>query len=107
MAICRLTPEKVQVSYVNTDKITEIIAKIDDLKQSITDTIDQLIDLKDGVREAIESLQSPSREIMELRYLECKTWEDIAKTLCYSISHVYALHRKAIAKTLSYNHSKK
>ena len=35
--------------------------------------------------------------LMELRYLECRSWEDVAAALGYSQSQMFKLHRHALA----------
>lgn len=36
------------------------------------------------------------RDLFSLRYIQGRSWEDIANTLHYSIQHIYRLHREAV-----------
>ena len=41
------------------------------------------------------------RRLLELRYLNFKKWDEIAKQLDYGVDHIYTMHRKAL-KILSH-----
>lgn len=73
------------------------IVKLIDLEHEINDDIDRLVDMKREIAVVISKLPSPSHKILlELRYLEGKTWDEIAKDMDYDIRWVYRLHGKAL-----------
>ena len=37
------------------------------------------------------------REVMELRYLECLEWSQVARATGYDVRHAYRLHNEAVA----------
>lgn len=66
------------------------------LSEEINATIDQLVDLKDEVLKYIKQLDTKYQLVMELRYMECLNWTDVATISGYSAQHVYRLHGEAL-----------
>ena len=86
----------VQVSG-NRDKTGDVIAKIIDLERDINETVDRLIDLKREVITNIDSVPTDDyRLLLTLRYLNFKTWEQIAVDMCYTYKWVHVLHGRAL-----------
>lgn len=91
-----LTADKVQESNI-PDKITTLICKIVDLEKEITNDIDKLIDLKTEVMRKIDSIQNDDyRLLLTLRYLNFKTWEQIAVEMKFTFQWVHELHKRAL-----------
>ena len=73
------------------------IVKLIDLEHEINSDIDMLVDMKREIAVVISKLSSPSHKILlELRYLEGKTWDEIAKAMDYDLRWIYRLHGKAL-----------
>lgn len=73
------------------------IVKLIDLEHEINSDIDRLVDMKREIAVVISKLSSPSHKILlELRYLEGKTWDEISKAMDYDLRWVYRLHGKAL-----------
>ena len=73
------------------------IVKLIDLEHEINSDIDRLVDMKREIAVVISKLSSPSHKILlELRYLEGKTWDEIAKAMDYDLRWIYRLHGKAL-----------
>ncbi len=73
------------------------IVKLIDLEYEINSDIDRLVDMKREIAVVISKLSSPSHKILlELRYLEGKTWDEIAKAMDYDLRWIYRLHGKAL-----------
>lgn len=78
-----------------------IIAKIVDLEQTINADIEHLIDLKAEIAEVIKQVNNKEyQELLELRYLCYKKWEDIASQMGYSTQNIFVLHKKALKKVV-------
>ena len=78
-------------------KREDIICKIVDLEAEINADIDQLIELKRKLREMIEAVPNVSyRTILELRYLNFRTWEEIAVAMGYTLRNLRYMRDKAI-----------
>lgn len=88
--------DRVQTSLVNSTE--DLIIKIVDFEEEITKSIDRLIDLKQEASKVIDQIDGAYGTILEMRYLECMRWEEIAYRLNYSIQHVYRLHGQALLK---------
>lgn len=88
--------DRVQTSKVNTTE--DLIIKIVDFEEEITRSIDSLIDLKQGASKVIDQIDGVYGTVLEMRYLECMRWEEIAYRLNYSMQHVYRIHGQALLK---------
>lgn len=84
-------------SSFGQDKMAEVVAKIVDLESSINRDIDELIDLKTSIIALVDSLEDDDyRLILTYRYLNFKTWEQIAVDMGYTYRHVTRLHGQAL-----------
>lgn len=73
------------------------VVKIIDLENDIDRDIDKLVDLKLELISFISRLENPTyRLLLELRYLEGKTWEEVAEIMNYDLRLVYRLHGRAL-----------
>lgn len=91
-----LTTDKVQESNI-PDKISTLICKIVDLEKEIINDINKLIDLKTKVMRKIDSIQNDDyRLLLTLRYLNFKTWEQIAVEMKFTFQWVHELHKRAL-----------
>ena len=85
----------------NTHRMEDIIIKILMLENEINTDIDKLVDLKDEILSVINAVDdSDSRLILEKRYINLESWEDIAIALNTSIPNIYRLHDKALRKVV-------
>lgn len=92
----KLSSDKVQESNI-PDKMPTLICKIVDLEKEITNDIDKLIDLKTEVMRKIDSIQNDDyRLLLTLRYLNFKTWEQIAVEMGFTFQWVHELHKRAL-----------
>ena len=78
------------------NKLDDIIDKIDKLKNEKEQEIERLVELKSSVNYIVQELEESERLLIELRYFECKSWEEIADTMGYCERHVYRIHQSAI-----------
>lgn len=82
----------------NQDSMGDVVAKIVDLEREVNRDIDTLVGLKREIGNAIKAVEKPKhRELLERRYLCCKSWEQIAVDMCYDIRRVYQVHGEALA----------
>ncbi|MBO8158842.1 DUF1492 domain-containing protein [Thermosyntropha sp.] len=78
-------------------RLDDIIAKIVDLEQEVNEDIDQLIDIRNEIKQKIEQIKDDKlRLLLQYRYIDCKTWEEIAVEMGYSWQHIHRLHAKAL-----------
>ena len=85
----------------NTHRMEDIIIKILMLENEINADIDHLVDLKEGILAVIKAVDDEEcRLLLEKRYLNYESWEDIAAEMCTGIDNIYRLHSKALKKTV-------
>lgn len=68
-----------------------------DLKWEINAEIDELVDTKREIVRFIKQIDNSSyRLLLELRYVNLCTWENIAEIMDLSLSTVYRMHGSAL-----------
>jgi len=81
----------------NHHRMEDIIAKIADFENDLNNDIDNLIDLEREITVTINAVENPDQQLLlSLRYLNFKSWEQIAVTLGYSMVYTFQLHKKAL-----------
>lgn len=79
------------------DIIADGIAAINEIEDSINSDIDRLYKLRKEIEEKINDVKDDKqREVLKCRYLDFKTWEEIAYINNYSWQHAFRLHEKAL-----------
>ena len=79
------------------DRIGEITARIVDLEREINEDIDRSIDLQREIRAAIATVPDEHlRHLLELKYINCLTLEEIAVRMGYCYMQICRLHGKAL-----------
>jgi len=73
------------------------ITSIDEIEQTINADIDKLLETRKDIENKIDAIiDLKLREIMKCRYLDCKTWEEIAYRNEVTWRHVYRMHEMAL-----------
>lgn len=91
-----ITPDKVQTS-LEGDRMAAIIAEWVDIEREIDDDIDKLVRAKHRIITEIHQLKDPRYiQILEYRYIDLMTFEDIAAMMSVALRHVYRLHGGAL-----------
>ena len=84
-------------SQENRSKIEKILVKIIDLEREVTTDIDRLVDLKREIMQKIDAMEDNNYKVLlTLRYLNFKTWEEIAVEMDYTFQWVHQLHKRAL-----------
>lgn len=86
--------DRIQCERVNS--LEETVMKIIETENKINKDIDKLVDMKDNARKEINKIDGVEGMVLEMRYLECMRWEEIAYRLNYSIQHIYRIHGQAL-----------
>ena len=88
--------ERVQSSG-SQDKMADVVCKIADLKTEIQAEIDNLLRLKREVRNVINRVSEPVlMSVLHKRYLQYKSWEEIAVEMSFTYRWCTQLHGKAL-----------
>lgn len=85
--------EKVQSSVRNDN---DLIEKIVDLECDINKSISELIDLRECYKRKICDVDGEYGILLNLRYVQCLKWQDIAKIMHRSVEMIYKMHGKAL-----------
>lgn len=79
------------------DRIGEITAKIVDLEREINEEIDRLVEIQREIRETIAAVpEERLRVLLEYKYLNLLSLEEIAVRMNYSYKQICRLHGKAL-----------
>ena len=79
------------------DRIGEITAKIVDLECEINEEIDHLVDIQREIRESIAAVpEERLRTLLEYKYINLLSLEEIAVHMNYSYKQICRLHGKAL-----------
>ena len=88
--------ERVQSSSPKS-KMASAVEKIVDMEAEINALIDKLIDTKKDVIKTIESLDSTCEyQVVHLKYIQDKTFEEIAEEMNRSYSAITTIHGRAL-----------
>ena len=80
------------------DRVGEITARIVDLEREINDDIDRCIDIQREVLSAISAVPDERlRTLLEYKYVNCLTLEEIAVRMGYCYMQICRLHGKALS----------
>lgn len=85
--------EKVQSSVRNDN---DLIERIVDLECSINKGISELIDLRECYKKKICGVDGEYGVLLNLRYVQCLKWQDIAKIMHRSEQTIFRLHGEAL-----------
>jgi len=81
----------------NIHRMEDVVVKILDLESEINADIETLVDIKREITEALQRVPvTEHRILLELRYLCCKTWEEIAAEMYYSVRNIHIIHGTAL-----------
>lgn len=91
-----ISNERVQTSR-NVDKFGTLYGRIDEKEKQIDDKIWEFIEFKLKVSEEINSLRDTRFvNLLYMKYIQFKRWDEIADTMEYSTRYVQKLHGYAL-----------
>ena len=79
------------------DHRMDVVARIVDAERELDEQIDRMIALREEIRGIIGRVRDDRmRILLELRYLNGRTWEDVAEEMSYTTRNIYNLHSAAL-----------
>lgn len=88
--------EKVDSTHRN-DQLARTVAKIVDLEHELNEEIDEAVNLKIYIKRLINQIDNNEYKVLLfLRYINMRTWEEIAEKMNFAVSWIYVKHDKAI-----------
>ena len=89
--------ERVQTSQITGDTIGIAIGNISELEKELGKDVQELIRIKQQVMQTIDKVTNADCVyLLYARYLEFKTWEEIAVDMHYNIRNIYRIHGRAL-----------
>lgn len=99
-SLLRITPvlkQDVVSTSSSNDRMAATMAKIVDLQTEINQKIDTLVDRKAQAIRLLEKVRNPDYlKVLQLKYIEYETFEEIASEMHYSHCWVCRLHGRAL-----------
>lgn len=81
----------------NDNKKENIICKIVDLEDELLDDIKNIVDSSEEIMHIIKNVQNPDyRLLLQYRYLNFKTWAEIADEMHFTTQWINVLHHRAL-----------
>ena len=79
------------------DKLAEAVAKIVDLEAEINRDIDRYVNAKQEISATLDKLTNPDQlQVLHMRYVQYKTWEQIACDMNMTYRNVCYIHGKGL-----------
>ena len=89
--------EKVSGGKVTTSPMEDATVKLIDLNYEINEDIDRLVDLKREIVKIIGQVEDVSFQLLlEMRYINNKSWDDVARDMGYDKRWIMRLHGRAL-----------
>ena len=92
-----LDPSQEKVDHTKTpDMLGDLVAKKCDLLAGLSKAGIEAYETMDDIESTLSTLSEKNREILHLRYIDGRTWQDIADELELTPRYVISLHGKAL-----------
>ena len=93
----RITAEIERTPKGSGDGMAGAVDSIVDLQKEVCDEVTLLVGVKREIGQIISEVENiDQRTVLELRYLSCLRWEEIAVIMGYSMQRVFQIHKEAI-----------
>lgn len=93
---CRFEPNY-NPNYPDEAGFVRCLNKIDEIERDINAKISRLVDLKMEIGNAIDKMENPDEQLLlRYRYLEKRSWDEIAYLLHVSERTVHRIHGTAL-----------
>lgn len=87
---------KVRATHT-TDKINDVYAKMDEQQQLVDNLMIDLDEFKKKVSDEINQLDDERyKNILHQKYIEMKTWKEIAIDMSYNVRYLFRIHGAAL-----------
>ena len=96
---CSVTYSDSPKSTASNYKLEDCTQKIMDLEEELCSAMADLVDVTCEIARAIQKLDNYDyQDLLVMRYVLGKPWEDIAEDMKYSEQHIHRLHGEALKK---------
>ena len=81
----------------NKDKIGNLVSTIADMQSDRYECMAETLRKMDEIEKTISKVEDERyRELLHLRYISLKKWEEIANDMGYEVRHITRLHKEAL-----------
>lgn len=80
----------------STDKLSTLVAQIVDTRNEISRQLREAYGRQIKIEAAVKRLPEREKYLIRARYIELKTWEQIAVDMNYSWKHTHRIHSRAL-----------
>lgn len=87
----------------NVDNLGDLVASMVDYQNKINELLAEAMKVAKRIEEAIAQLPERERYLVRARYIDCKSWEQIAVDMNYSWRQVHYIHSNALKLLASEN----
>lgn len=91
----QLTRER-KAKHYDPDRLAELVAKIIEVKEEINRQLQQSYELVAKIEKAIAGLPEREKYLIRARYIDCKSWEQVAVEMNYSWKQIHRIHAIAL-----------
>lgn len=99
----QLTRER-KAKHHGHDRLAELVAEIADTREEINYQLQKAYGLVAKIEKAIEKLPEREKYLIRARYIDCKSWEQIAVDMCYSWRQIHYIHSESLKILSSADH---
>lgn len=79
-----------------SEGFAKLIPEQCDLKAELLEELNEIYKQERDMRRAFKMLSDTERTLMELRYIQCLTWEHICVQIGYEYSNTHRIHQRAM-----------
>lgn len=79
-----------------SDRLGDIMAEMTDLREELTKQLQQALDGQLMIEQAVKILPEREKYLIRARYIDRKSWEEIAVDMGYSWKQVHRIHSEAL-----------
>lgn len=81
----------------SASQMEDLVIKIVQLENEVNADIDRLYARRQRIEADLEQMENPVyRILLEYRYINCLTWEEMTEQMHYSYQHLHRLHNAAL-----------
>ncbi|MDE6182052.1 MAG: DUF1492 domain-containing protein [Eubacteriales bacterium] len=92
------TYNEVRANIINSmteDKVVKIVELEEDILSYKIKRDKAIVEIREVINKLDDEVH---RKLLELRYIDCMGWRDIAKIMGYSNKYIFDIHNKALKK---------
>lgn len=91
----QLTRER-KAKHYDPDRLADIVAEIVVVQEEINRQLQRSYELVARIEKSIEKLPEREKYLIRARYIDCKSWEQVAVEMNYSWKQIHRIHAIAL-----------